>query len=137
MKAANNLTLKDYLAGAAFANSLVWLVLGLTVASEINYVNMYQLFFILYLIGAITAGYLVSRKSFNKHIKIGLITGASAFVIHIYVFMGLLEWLWGQRVMGLFDHLLILPIFILGAVIGTFVCKQISSGTVVYSEQPK
>ena len=128
MKDRKTPTLKDYLAGAALANSLAWLTLSVTVSSEIHQLTLVQLLVLTYLFGAIIAGYLVSRKTFQNHLKVGLKTGLGSFVFHIYVFMGVLELIAGKRVLLLEDHLLILAIFISGGFIGSFLCKQFSPG---------
>jgi hypothetical protein len=81
----------------------------------------------MYLSGVILAGYLVARKAFQNHIKVGLKTGLGSFIFHIYVFMGVIELITGQRLLNMVDHLLILAIFISGGSIGAFLCKQLSS----------
>lgn len=121
-------TLKDYLAGAALANSLAWLTLAVTAFSEIDLVTLIQILFLTYMFGTIIAGYLVTRKASQNHLKIGLKTGLGSFVFHIYVFMGVIEVITGKRLLNLMDHLLILAIFILGGFVGAFLCKQFSSG---------
>jgi len=124
MEVKKNPTLKDYIAGAALANSLAWLTLAVTAFSEIDLVTFIKLLFLTYLLGTIISGYLVSRKASQNHLKVGLKTGLGSFVFHIYVFMGVFELITGKRVLNLLDHLLILAIFILGGFVGAFLCKQ-------------
>jgi len=121
-------TFKDYLAGAVLANSLAWLTLGVTAFFEIDPPILVQILFLTYMLGATIAGYLVTRKAFQNHLKVGLKTGLGSFVFHIYVFMGVLELITGRRVLHLVDHLLILAIFVSGGFVGAFLCKQFSSG---------
>ena len=128
MKVGKTSTLKDYLAGAALANSLAWLTLGVTAFFEIDPLTFVQLLFLTYMFGAVMSGYLVSRKVFQDSLKVGLKTGLGSFVFHIYVFMGVFELISGKRVLFLVDHLLILAIFISGGFIGSFLFKQFSSG---------
>jgi hypothetical protein len=128
MKVGKTSTFKDYLAGAVLANSLAWLTLGIAAFSEIDPLTLVQLLFLTYMFGAVIAGYLVSRKAFQNHLKVGLKTGLGSFVFHIYVFMGVLELITGKRVLLLWDHLLILAIFISGGFVGSFLYKQFSSG---------
>ncbi len=128
MKVGNTSTFKDYLAGAVLANSLAWLTIGVAAFSEIDPLTLVQLLFLTYMVGAIIAGYLVSRKAFQNQLKVGLKTGLGSFVFHIYVFMGVLELITGKRVLFLVDHLLILAIFISGGLVGSFLYKQLSSG---------
>jgi len=127
MEAKKASTLKDYLAGAVLANSLAWLMLGVTAFFEIDPITFVQLLFLTYMFGAVVAGYLVTRKAFQDHLKVGLKAGLGAFVFHIYVFMGVIELITGKRVLLLVDHLLILAIFILGGFVGAFLYKQFSS----------
>ena len=121
MDAKKTPTLKDYLAGAVLANSLAWLTLGITLQAR------GEVLFLMYLSGVILAGYLVARKAFQNHIKVGLKTGLGSFIFHIYVFMGVIELITGHRLLNMVDHLLILAIFISGGSIGAFLCKQLSS----------
>ena len=121
-------TLKDYVAGAVLANSLAWLTLGVTPFFETNPLTLVQLLFLTYVAGVIVAGYLVARKTFQNHTKVGLKTGLGAFVFHIYVFMGVIELITGERILHLFDHLLILAVFITGGLAGAFLCKRLSTG---------
>lgn len=123
-------TLKDYLAGAVLANSLAWLTLGVTSFCGTSPLTLVPLLFLTYMSGAIIAGYLVARKAFQNRIKVGLKTGLGSFVFHIYVFMGVIELITGERGLHLFDHLLILAIFISGGFVGAFLCKQLSSGKI-------
>ncbi len=127
MKVGKTSTFKDYLAGAALANSLAWLMLGVTAFFEIDPITFVQLLFLTYMFGAVMSGYLVSRKVFQDPLKVGLKTGLGSFVFHIYVFMGVFELISGKRVLFLVDHLLILAIFISGGFIGSFLFKQFSS----------
>lgn len=113
-------TLKDYLAGAALANSLAWLTLAIALPPV-------QLLFLTYVFGGIVAGYLVARKTSQNHERVGLKAGLGSFVFHIYVFMGVIEVITGQRLLNILDHLLILAIFLSGGFIGAFLCKQLSS----------
>lgn len=87
-----------------------------------------QLLFLTYIFGTIIAGYLVTRKTTQNHLKAGFKTGLGAFVFHIYVFMGVIELITGERVLHLVDHLLILATFILGGFVGAFLCKKFSLG---------
>ena len=119
--------LEDYFAGAALANSLVWLTLGITTLSETNPQNLAVLSPLLYAAGATISGYLVSRKATQNHLKIGLKTGLAAFVFHVYVFVGLFELFLRTNVLSLADHLLIFAILIAGAVLGSFLCMKFSS----------
>jgi hypothetical protein len=119
--------LEDYIAGAALANSLAWLTLGIMTFSEINPQTFAWLSPIVYAVGAVVAGYLVSRKATQNQVKVGFKVGLGAFVFHVYIFVGVFELLWGSRVLFLSDHLLIFAIFILGAPFGSFLCKQFSS----------
>jgi len=128
MKVKKTPTLKDYLAGAALANSLAWLTLCVTAFFEIDLTTLVQLLFLTYMFGTIIAGYLVTRKASEDHLKVGLKTGLGSFVFHIYVFMGVLELITGKRVLQLLDHLLILAVFISGGFVGAFLCKQFFSG---------
>jgi uncharacterized protein YneF (UPF0154 family) len=118
---------EDYFAGAALANSLVWLTLGITTLSETNPQNLTVLSPLLYAVGAAISGYLVSRKATQNHLKIGLKTGLGAFVFHVYVFIGLFELFLGTRVLSLIDHLLIFALLITGAVLGSFLCMKFCS----------
>jgi len=70
---------------------------------------------------------LVTRKAFQNHIKVGLKTGLGSFVFHIYVFMGVIELITGERIFHLLDHLLILAVFITGGLAGAFLCKRFST----------
>jgi len=119
--------LEDYFAGAALANSLAWLTLGITTLSEINPQTFAWLSPFLYALGAVVAGYLVSRKASQNQLKVGFKAGLGAFVFHVYVFVGVFELLWGRRVLSLSDHLLIFAIFIIGASFGSFLRRQFSS----------
>lgn len=119
--------LEDYFAGAALANSLVWLTLGIITLSETNPQNLAMLSPLLYAIGATMSGYLVSRKATQDKLKVGLKTGLGAFVFHVYVFVGLFELFLGTRVLSLVDHLLIFAVLIAGAVLGSFLCMMFSS----------
>ena len=119
--------LEDYFAGAALANSLAWLTLGITTLSEINPQTFAWLSPFLYALGAVVAGYLVSRKASQNQLKVGFKAGLGAFVFHVYVFVGVFELLWGRRVLFLSDHLLIFAIFIIGASFGSFLRRQFSS----------
>jgi len=121
-------TLKDYVAGAVLANSLAWLTLGVTPFFETNPLTLMQLLILTYVAGVIVAGYLVARKAFQNHIKVGLKTGLGAFVFHIYAIMGVIELITGERILHLVDHLLILAIFISGGLAGAFLCKRLSTG---------
>lgn len=73
------------------------------------------------------SGYLVSRKATQDKLKVGLKTGLSAFVFHVYVFVGLFELFLGTRVLSLVDHLLIFAVLIAGAVLGSFIRMMFSS----------
>jgi len=119
--------LEDYFAGAALANSLAWLTLGIMTISEIDRQTFALLSPFLYALGAVVAGYLVSRKATQNQLKVGLKAGLGAFIFHVYVFVGVFELLWGSRVLFLSDHLLIFAIFVLGASFGSFLCRQFSS----------
>lgn len=119
--------LEDYFAGAALANSLVWLTLGIITLSETNPQNLAMLSPLLYAIGATMSGYLVSRKATQDKLKVGLKTGLGAFVFHVYVFVGLFELFLGTRVLSLVDHLLIFAVLIAGAVLGSFLHMMFSS----------
>ena len=119
--------LEDYFAGAALANSLVWLTLGIMTLSETNPQNLAILSPLLYAVGATISGYLVSRKATQDQLKVGLKTGLAAFVFHVYVFVGLFELFLGTRVLSLIDHLLIFAVLIAGAVLGSFLCMTFSS----------
>ena len=121
-------TLKDYVAGAVLANSLAWLTLGVTPFFETNPLMLTQLLLLTYVAGIIVAGYLVARKAFQNHIKVGLKTGLGSFVFHIYVIIGVIELITGERILHLFDHLLILAIFIFGGLAGAFLCRRFSTG---------
>lgn len=127
MKVGKTPTFKDYIAGAVLASSLAWLTLSVAVFFEIEPLTLVQLLFLTYMFGAVVAGYLVSRKTFHSHLKVGLKTGLGSFVFHIYVFMGVFELVTGKRVLLLWDHLLILAIFVSGGLVGSFLCKQFSS----------
>ena len=117
-------TLADYVAGAALANSMAWLTLGVTAILNLNPITVVQLLFLMYPLGALVAGILVSRKALQGNLKVGLKTGIGAFVLHIYVFMGVLELIWGDRVLYLGEHILILVLFVLGGLAGSFLYKQ-------------
>jgi hypothetical protein len=119
--------IEDYFAGAALSNSLAWLTLGITTFSEVSPQTFAWLSPLLYALGAIVAGYLVSRKASQNHLKVGFKAGLAAFVFHVYVFVGVFELLWGRRVLFLTDHLLIFTIFIMGAPFGSLLYKQFSS----------
>ena len=127
MTAEKKPKLEDYFAGAALANSLVWLTLGIITLSETNPQNLAMLSPLLYAIGATMSGYLVSRKATQDKLKVGLKTGLGAFVFHVYVFVGLFELFLGTRVLSLVDHLLIFAVLIAGAVLGSFLCMMFSS----------
>ncbi|UCH31891.1 MAG: hypothetical protein JSV05_00350 [Candidatus Bathyarchaeota archaeon] len=116
--------LADYVAGAALANSLAWLTLGVIAILNFNPNTAVQLLFLMYPLGAVVAGFLVSRKLIQDDLKVGLKTGIGAFVLHIYVFMGVLELIWGTRVLFLGDHILILGSFILGGLAGAFLYSR-------------
>ncbi len=128
MKSIEAPKLVDYVAGAAFSNSLAWLTLSLTSFFEIEGVALQQLLFASYFLGAIVAGYLVSRKALEEHLKVGLKTGIGAFVFHAYVFMGVFELLWGRRFLYLADHLLVLTILLAGSFVGSLLCRQFPFG---------
>jgi len=119
--------LEDYFAGAALANSLAWLTLAITTVSEKDPLTLAWLSPFLYALGAVVAGYLVSRKATQNQLKVGLKAGLGAFIFHVYVFVGVFELLWGRRVLFLSDHLLIFVIFVLGASFGSFLRRQFSS----------
>ena len=121
-------TLKDYVAGAVLANSLAWLTLGVTPFFETNPLTLMQLLILTYVAGVIVAGYLVARKTFQNHTKVGLKTGLGSFVFHVYVFMGVIELITGERVLFLLDHLLILGVFVSGGIVGAFLCKWFPLG---------
>jgi len=127
MTAEKKPKLEDYFAGAALANSLVWLTLGIITLSETNPQNLAMLSPLLYAIGATMSGYLVSRKATQDKLKVGLKTGLGAFVFHVYVFVGLFELFLGTRVLSLIDHLLIFAVLIAGAVLGSLICMMFSS----------
>jgi hypothetical protein len=112
--------LEDYFAGAALANSLVWLTLGIMTLWEMNLKDLAILGPLLYAAGATISGYLVSRKATKNQLKVGLITGLGAFIFHVYVFVGLFELFMGTRVLSLVDHLLIFAVLMAGAVLGSF-----------------
>ncbi|UCC33292.1 MAG: hypothetical protein JSW53_05865 [Candidatus Bathyarchaeota archaeon] len=120
METRKTSTLKDYIAGAVLANSLAWLTLAIALPPV-------QLLFLTYVFGAIVAGYLVARKASQNHERVGLKAGLGSFVFHIYVFMGVIEVITGQRLLNLLDHLIILVIFVLGGFVGAFLSKQLSS----------
>ncbi len=120
-------TLRDYLAGAVLANSLAWLVLGLMPSFAADPLLLILMLFLTYMLGTIIAGYSVARKAFQNHMKIGLKTGLGSFIFHIYVFMGVIDWLSGRRLLHLLDHLLILVVFVLGGLLGAFLYKRLSS----------
>lgn len=128
MKVGGTPTFKDYLAGAALANSLAWLTVSVTVLFEVDPMALAQPLFLAYMFGAVISGYLVTRKAFQNHLKVGLKTGLGSFVFHIYVFVGVLELITGERVLFLGDHLLILAIFVIGGFVGSFLYRQFSSG---------
>lgn len=119
--------LKDYIAGATLANSLAWLTLAITTVSGIDPLTLAWISPFLYALGAVIAGYLVSRKAAQDQLKVGLKSGLGAFIFHVYVFVGIFELLWGARVLSLDDHLLIFAVFVMGALFGSFLCKQFSS----------
>ena len=121
--------LRDYFAGAALANSLAWLTLAATTVSGIDPLTLAWLSPFLYALGAAIAGFLVSRKASQNQLKIGLKSGLDAFIFHVYVFVGVFELLWGARILSLYDHLLIFAVFIIGALLGSFLCKQFSRTT--------
>ena len=127
MTAEKKPKLEDYFAGAALANSLVWLTLGITTLTETNPQNLAILSPLLYATGATISGYLVSRKATQNHLKVGLKTGLAAFVFHVYVFVGLFELFLETNVLSLADHLLIFAILIAGAVLGSFLRMKFSS----------
>ena len=120
-------TIKDYFAGAVLANSIAWLTLCVTAFFEIDPSTFVQLLSFAYMFGTIIAGYLIARKAFQNHLKVGLKTGLGSFVFHVYVFMGVIELLTGRRLMSLVEHLLISAIFVSGGFIGAFLWKQFSS----------
>jgi uncharacterized protein YneF (UPF0154 family) len=120
-------TLKDYLAGAVLANSLAWLVLGLMPFFATDPWLLMLMLFITYMLGTIIAGYSVARKAFENHMKIGLKTGLGSFILHIYVFMGVIDWVSGRRLLHLLDHLLILVVFVFGGFLGAFLYTRLSS----------
>jgi hypothetical protein len=120
MTAERKPKLEDYFAGAALANSLVWLTLGIMTLSETNLKDLAILGPLLYAAGATISGYLVSRKATKNQLKVGLITGLGAFIFHVYVFVGLFELFMGTTVLSLLDHLLIFSVLIVGAVLGSF-----------------
>jgi hypothetical protein len=119
--------LEDYFAGAALANSLVWLTLGITTLSEMDPHDLALLSPFLYAAGATVSGYLVSRKAAQNQLKVGLKTGLGAFIFHVYVFVGVFELFLGMNVLSLGDHLLIFAVLVTGAVFGSILCKQFSS----------
>ncbi len=119
--------LKDYIAGATLANSLAWLTLAVTTVSGIDSLTLGWISPFLYALGAVIAGYLVSRKATQNQLKVGLKSGLGAFIFHVYVFVGIFELLWGARVLALDDHLLIFAVFLIGALFGSFLRKQFSS----------
>jgi hypothetical protein len=129
MTAEKKPKLEDYFAGAALANSLVWLTLGIMSLSETNLQELAVLGPLLYAAGATLSGYLVSRKATQKQLKVGLITGLGAFIFHVYVFVGLFELFMGMTVLSLFDHLLIFSVLMGGAVLGSFLRMVFSSTT--------
>ena len=129
MTAQKKPKLEDYFAGAALANSLVWLTLGIMTVSETNLKDLAILGPLLYAAGAIISGYLVSRKATQNQLKVGLITGLGAFIFHVYVFVGLFELFMGMTVLSLFDHLLIFAVLMAGAVLGSFLRMMFSSTT--------
>jgi len=126
VKTLTDPTVRDYVAGAALANSLAWLTLGITFVFEINLGALLHFMLSAYLFGGILAGYLVSRKASQGYLKAGLKTGAGAFILHIYVFMGVLELLWGQRVLLLWDHLLIFAVFLMGSLVGAILLQHVA-----------
>jgi len=127
MTAEKEPKLEDYFAGAALANSLVWLTLGITTLTETDPQSLAILSPLLYVAGATLSGYLVSRKATQNHLKVGLKTGLGAFVFHVYVFVGLFELFLGTNVLSLADHLLIFAVLIAGTVLGSFLCMKFSS----------
>jgi hypothetical protein len=127
MTAERKPKLEDYFAGAALANSLVWLTLGITTLSATSPQDLALLSPFLYALGATISGYLVSRKATQNQLKVGLKTGLGAFIFHVYVFVGLFELFLGTRVLFLGDHLLIFAILVVGAALGSLLCKQFSS----------
>ena len=127
MTAEKKPKLEDYFAGAALANSLVWLTLAITTLSATNPQDLALLSPLLYATGATISGYLVSRKATQNHLKVGLKTGLGAFVFHVYVFVGLFELFLETRVLSLIDHLLIFAVLIAGAVLGSFLRRKFSS----------
>jgi hypothetical protein len=127
MTAEKKPKLEDYFAGAALANSLVWLTLGITTLSATNPQDLALLSPLLYGAGATISGYLVSRKATHGHFKVGFKTGLGAFIFHVYVFVGLFELFLDARVLSLVDHLLIFAVLIAGAVLGSFLCMKFSS----------
>lgn len=129
MTAEKKPKLEDYFAGAALANSLVWLTLGIMTLSETNLKDLALLGPLLYAVGATISGYLVSRKAAKNRLKVGLITGLGAFIFHVYVFVGLFELFMGMTVLSLFDHLLIFSVLMAGAVLGSFLRMVFSSTT--------
>lgn len=129
MSAEKKPKLEDYFAGAALANSLTWLTLGIASLSEINLQTLAWLSPLLYALGAVLAGYLVSRKASQNQLKVGLKVGLGAFVFHVYVFVGIFELLWGTRVLFLEEHLLIFAIFIIGTLFGSFLRMRFFSAS--------
>jgi hypothetical protein len=127
MTAEKKPKLEDYFAGAALANSLVWLTLGIMTLSETDLQDLAILGPLLYAAGATISGYLVSRKAAQNQLKVGLITGLGAFIFHVYVFVGLFELFMGTRVLSLVDHLLIFAVLMAGAVVGSFLRLAFSS----------
>ncbi len=127
MTAEKKPKLEDYFAGAALANSLVWLTLGVVTLTETNRQNLAVLAPLLYITGATMSGYLVSRKATQDHLKVGLKTGLGAFVFHVYVFVGLFELFLRTNVLSLADHLLIFAVLIAGAVLGSFLRMKFPS----------
>jgi len=122
-------TLKDYLAGAVLANSLAWLMLGLMPSLAADPLLLILMLFLTYMLGTIIAGYAVARKAAQNHLRIGLKTGLGSFIFHIYVFMGVIDWLSGRRLLHLLDHLLILVVFVSGGFLGAFLYERLSSRT--------
>ncbi len=120
-------TLKDYLAGAVLANSLAWLMLAVMPFFATDPWLLMLMLFLTYMLGTIIAGYSVARKAFQNHMRIGLKTGLGSFIFHIYVFMGVIDWVSGRRVLRLQDHLLILLVFVSGGFLGAFLYTRLSS----------
>lgn len=78
---------EEYLAGSMLANAPSWLIMGITLyIYEIIYIPATTLQVILsvtYLAGGIIGSYLVARRAYRDHERIGMEIGFAAFLINI------------------------------------------------------